>query len=67
MRFGVGVHNPPGLYAFAPVTKGLVRPQLTSIEEDACSFSEIMAAISFASLLRKEFGLGTHVYVTNEP
>ena len=66
MRFGVGIHNPPGLYAFAPGDNDLVRPQLTTIEEDACSFASIMAALTFASQLQKEFGYGTHVYISSE-
>lgn len=66
MRFGIGVHDPAGFYVFAPVDNGAMRPQLTTIEEDACSFASIHAAISFASQVRKDFGLNTHVYVTNE-
>ena len=66
MRFGIGVHEPAGYYVFAPVEGGAVRPQLTSIEEDACSFSSLSTAIMFASQVRKQFGLSTHVYVTNE-
>lgn len=66
MRFGVGVHNPPGFYVLAPVSDGEARLQLTSIEEDACSFSSLMSAIMFAAVVKKDHGFGTHVYVTDE-
>ena len=66
MRYGVGVHNPPGFYVLAPVSDGEARLQLTSIEEDACSFSSLMSAIMFAAEVRKGHGFGTHVYVSGD-
>jgi hypothetical protein len=44
----------------------MVIPQLTTIEEDACSFSSIFAAIHFAQAVRTQLGYATKVYVTNE-
>ena len=66
MRFGVAVNEPAGFYLLAPATDGAVIPQLTTIEEDACSFSSIFAAIHFAQAVRVELGYTTQVYVTNE-
>jgi len=66
MRFGVAVNEPAGFYLLAPATDGMVIPQLTTIEEDACSFSSIFAAIHFAQAVKAQLGYATKVYVTNE-